>query len=132
MSWAVSPEASPPPFSARPFPLRGVQITQQSAVLGLLPSLARKCHLISCLISLPLNQWNFPSLSFSQTKIAHAEEDADAARSSVGAQDRVPVWALGGVFVPLCSVPMSSTILTGGWGVPRKPKLLGAWHVLCS
>lgn len=97
MSWGASTEAGPPRFSARPFPPRGAQRAQQSGVLGLLSSLARKFHLISCLVSLPLNQWNFPSLSFSQTKVAHAEgEDAETVRCSVGAQGRGPMRPLGG------------------------------------
>lgn len=63
--------------------LKGVQRAQRIGVLGFLSSVARKFHLISCFISLPLNQWNFPSLSFSQTKVANVEgEIANAVNSS--------------------------------------------------
>lgn len=63
--------------------LKGVQRAQRIGVLGFLSSVARKFHLISCFISLPLNQWNFPSLSFSQTKVANVEgEIAKAVNSS--------------------------------------------------
>lgn len=63
--------------------LKGVQRAQRIGVLGFLSSAARKFHLISCFISLPLNQWNFPSLSFSQTKVANVEgEIAKAVNSS--------------------------------------------------
>lgn len=44
--------------------LTGTQSTPQTGVRGLICSVARKFHLISCLISLPLAPWNFPSLGF--------------------------------------------------------------------
>lgn len=113
-------------------------------VLGFLSSPTRKFHLISCFISLPLNQWNFPSLSFSHTEVAGFEggnaEATNSGCSGLMAMTehilRAPAPHQNPRHLILQGPPLQCPRRLGGCRQrqstrePRQPGLHGAWYSL--